>query len=57
MMAGASVAYARSIAQLADDLQTVKPTASIAVPRLFERVYARLNELMAKRPPMARRLF
>jgi long-chain acyl-CoA synthetase len=57
MMAGASVAYARSIAQLADDLQTVKPTAIIAVPRIFERVYARLNEQMMKRPPMARKLF
>jgi long-chain acyl-CoA synthetase len=57
IMAGASVAYARSIPQLAEDLQTIRPTAIIAVPRIFERVYARLNEQMKKRPAPARWLF
>ncbi len=57
LMAGASVAYARSIAQLADDLQTIRPTVLIAVPRIFERVYGRIRERMDKGPPFARWLF
>ncbi len=57
LMAGASVAYARSIAQLADDLQTIRPSVLIAVPRIFERVYGRISEQMDKGPPFARWLF
>ena len=57
IMAGATVAYARSIPQLAEDLQSVRPTALIAVPRIFERVYARLHQQMEKKSPVARWLF
>jgi long-chain acyl-CoA synthetase len=42
MMAGSTVAFARSVGQLAEDLQSVRPTALIAVPRVFERVYERM---------------
>lgn len=44
MMAGAGVAFARSVAHLAEDLQTVQPTVLIAVPRIFERVYGRIED-------------
>ncbi|MEY6432666.1 long-chain fatty acid--CoA ligase [Thioalkalicoccus limnaeus] len=57
MMAGACVAYARSIAQLAEDLQTIRPTALIAVPRIFERIYQRVQEQVATRGRLARSLF
>ncbi len=57
MMAGATVAFARSILQLAEDLQQVKPTLLIAVPRIFERFYARVQQQLAKQPPLSRRLF
>ncbi|HKJ08702.1 MAG TPA: long-chain fatty acid--CoA ligase [Gammaproteobacteria bacterium] len=57
MMAGAATAFARSISHLAEDLRTVRPTVIIAVPRIFERVYARLNDRLARRPPPARLLF
>ncbi len=56
MMAGATVAYARSVAQLAEDLPVVRPTVLISVPRIYERVYARIDEQMAARPALARRL-
>ncbi|GAA4421444.1 long-chain fatty acid--CoA ligase [Acidovorax lacteus] len=42
--AGSCVAYARSVAQLAEDLQTVRPTVLISVPRIYERIYAKLQE-------------
>ncbi len=57
MVAGAGVAFARSIPQLAEDLQTQKPTVLIAVPRIFERVYSRLHEKIDNGPALARALF
>ncbi len=57
MMAGAAVAYARSIPQLAEDLQAVRPTILIAVPRIFERIYVRLHQQLAKGSPLRRMLF
>jgi long-chain acyl-CoA synthetase len=42
MMAGAKVAYNRSIPQFADDIQIIKPTIMITVPRIFERVHAKI---------------
>ncbi len=57
LLAGAAVAYSRSVGQLAEDLQIVKPTVLIAVPRIFERVHGRLKDQMEKRSPVARTLF
>jgi long-chain acyl-CoA synthetase len=45
--AGACVAYARSVAQLGEDLRSVRPTVLISVPRIYERVYATLQETLA----------
>ncbi len=55
MMAGATVAYVRSIPQLAEDLQTIRPTVIISVPRIFERTYNRIQESLTR--PVARALF
>lgn len=57
LMAGAAVVYARSVAQLADDLKTQQPTVLITVPRIFERVHARLQDKLAKGSAFARRVF
>ena len=57
MMLGGEVAYARSIAQLAQDLQTIRPTVLISVPRIYERVYGRIQDGLAKKKPIARTLF
>ena len=57
VMTGASVAYARSIAQLAEDLQNIRPTVLVAVPRIFERVYGRISDQMKARGALASKLF
>ena len=57
MMAGAVVAYARGIPQLAEDMLQVKPTALIAVPRIFERIYTRVHSQLKDKSPLAQRLF
>jgi len=57
MMAGAKVAYARGIPQLADDMQQVKPSIMIAVPRIFERIYTRLQGQLSDKSIIAKALF
>jgi len=57
MMAGAGVAYARSVAQLGADLQEIRPSLLVAVPRVFERVYRRLHDQLASRPRLVQYLF
>jgi long-chain acyl-CoA synthetase len=57
MMGGSSVAYARSIAQLAEDLKQLKPRVLIAVPRIFEKFYARIEQGLEKKSFLARALF
>lgn len=57
MMAGATVAYSRSIPQLAEDMVQVKPSIMIAVPRVFERIYTRLQNQLTSKSVLARALF
>lgn len=57
MLAGAMVAYSRSIPQLAEDLKIVRPTVLIAVPRIFERVHAKIRDKLAQGSAIARALF
>jgi long-chain acyl-CoA synthetase len=57
MLLGAEVAFARSITQLAQDLQDIRPTVLISVPRIYERVYGRIQDGLAKKSPLARMLF
>ena len=57
MMAGATVAHARSVPQLAEDLLHIQPTVMIAVPRIFERVHGRITAQLEKKSPLARWMF
>jgi long-chain acyl-CoA synthetase len=47
---GVCVAFSRGIQQVADDLATIRPTLLIAVPRLFERFLARIEQAVAGSP-------
>jgi long-chain acyl-CoA synthetase len=57
LYAGASVAFAESPETLARDLATVRPTLMTAVPRVFEKMQARIQETMAQAPALRRALF
>jgi long-chain acyl-CoA synthetase len=57
MMAGACVAFARSVSQLGEDLVAIRPTLMISVPRIYERVYATIKTRLAEGPAMRRKLF
>ncbi|QKT03332.1 AMP-binding protein [Ectothiorhodospiraceae bacterium 2226] len=54
MMAGSTVAYARSVPQLAEDIKQLGPTVLVAVPRIFERVYLRIRERAAREGRLTR---
>jgi len=57
LIAGSSVAYARSIAELGEDLLHIQPTLLISVPRIFERVYGKIMAKLENDPPIKRKLF
>jgi long-chain acyl-CoA synthetase len=57
MMIGASIAYARSIPELAEDLLTIRPSLMISVPRIYERVYNKIQAGLAEKSPLAAGLF
>jgi long-chain acyl-CoA synthetase len=57
IMCGASVAYSRGIPQLADDLQTIRPTMLISVPRIYERIWGAIRAKLDEGPPVRKKLF
>ncbi len=57
MMAGSTIAFARSIPLLADDLKIIRPTVLIAVPRIYERIYNAIHTKLEEGPPLRHKLF
>lgn len=57
LLLGSEVVFARSIALLAQDIQSVRPTVLISVPRIYERVYVRIQDAIEKKGELARQLF
>jgi long-chain acyl-CoA synthetase len=56
MLAGAEVAFARSATQICQDLQTVRPTMVIVVPRALERINENIQTQLKGFSNIARRL-
>jgi len=57
VMAGAKVAFARSVAQLSGDLHIIRPTILISVPRIYERIYGVISARLEEGSPLKRKLF
>ncbi|OGF04964.1 MAG: hypothetical protein A2W00_08235 [Candidatus Eisenbacteria bacterium RBG_16_71_46] len=57
LRAGATIAYAEGIDQVAANALEVRPTVLIGVPRFYEKVYARVMENGLAQPPLRRNLF
>jgi long-chain acyl-CoA synthetase len=57
MMAAARVTYARSIQQLAEDFQVIKPSIIVTVPRIFERFYDKMQQKLSKQSFVSRLMF
>ncbi|MFE8033376.1 AMP-dependent synthetase/ligase [Thiohalocapsa marina] len=56
MMAGCRVSYARSIADLRDDLLDLRPTVMLSVPRIYDKIYLALQARLGA-SGLKRRLF
>jgi len=54
---GVSIAYAESFMTVAEDICKVRPTIVVAVPRFYEKTYARILEEVQKAPAWKKRLF
>jgi long-chain acyl-CoA synthetase len=57
VMTGATVAFARSIPLLSEDMQTIKPTLLISVPRIYERILVAINTKLDEGSPIRKMLF
>jgi long-chain acyl-CoA synthetase len=49
---GCLIAYAQDIRTVAEDLKIVRPTLVVSVPRLYEKVYARVTEVEGLKAPL-----
>jgi long-subunit acyl-CoA synthetase (AMP-forming) len=56
MQAGASVTFAADPEMLADTLRYVRPTLFLGVPRVWEKIQAKMQEFAAQSPPLRRRI-
>jgi long-chain acyl-CoA synthetase len=55
---GCTIAYAEpAIERLAANMAEVRPTVMVAVPRLYERLYARVMSTVEAAPPLRQRIF
>jgi long-chain acyl-CoA synthetase len=57
VMSGSTVAYARSVTQLGEDLMTIRPTMLISVPRIYERIWGNIRAKLDEGPAFRRKLF
>jgi long-chain acyl-CoA synthetase len=57
LLDGLTVVFAETIDTLPRDMLAVKPTVMDAVPRVFEKIYARIMERVANDPPLKRKIF
>jgi long-chain acyl-CoA synthetase len=54
---GATIAYAESVESVAENLVEVRPTVVVSVPRLFEKIYARIMDQVLAGSRLKRALF
>lgn len=57
MLTAGTVAFARSVQDLGEDLITQSPTILISVPRIYERVYNKIHTQLETKSPLAQKLF
>jgi long-chain acyl-CoA synthetase len=50
---GCTIAYARSLETVPEDLRAVRPTIVVSVPRLYEKVYAKVTQATGVRGKIA----
>lgn len=54
---GCTIVFTRSIQQLAEDFRIVRPNVIISVPRIYERIYAKVQNKLTRESKFVRFLF
>ena len=54
---GGAIAFMESVETLADDLKNVRPTFILGVPRVFNKIYDTIHEVMKSKGGMTEKLF
>ncbi|HEY6420891.1 MAG TPA: long-chain fatty acid--CoA ligase [Candidatus Binataceae bacterium] len=57
MMGGGTIAYAEGLTQIAANLQEIRPTIVLTVPRLLEVIYGRVKKGVESSPAIRRAIF
>ena len=57
MSRGVTIAYAESVDTVPANMAEVRPTVMCSVPRLYEKMHARIQEKVAADPPLRQRVF
>lgn len=54
---GSTIVFNRSLQYLAEDFRIAKPNVLISVPRVYERIYGKLNKVLLDKGPVAQKVF
>lgn len=57
VMSGALMAFAESVEKVPENMMEVKPTIIVSVPRLFEKIYARILDNVHNLPEPRKKIF
>ena len=57
LTSGGCVYYAESIDTVADNMGEIKPTIMASVPRLYEKMYAKIIDKVSNDPPLRQKIF
>ncbi len=57
LMNGDHIAFAENPAAVLDNMVEIRPTTMVSVPRLFEKIYSRVNESVQQMSPFKRNIF
>jgi len=57
LTSGGRVYYAESIDTVADNMGEIKPTIMASVPRLYEKMYAKILDKVSNDPPLRQKIF
>ncbi|HEY5703885.1 MAG TPA: AMP-binding protein, partial [Gammaproteobacteria bacterium] len=57
ILGGSIVAFTRGIPFLPEDIKFIKPTRLISVPRIYERIHAKLNSRISEKPGFIKFLY
>lgn len=57
LMTGCHVAFCESVDKVVENIQEVRPTVMVSVPRLFEKIHSRIYEDVHKMPALRQTIF